>query len=458
MAQFTEQGAQDNSNIAYDYTLRFYPRFFTWIQAGLHSANTPDGNTSQATVNHLAGPVEMGPECKVVVAFNDDTIYTTTFLDLSTGPEILTLPTYPNIYSILQLDVFGNVFKTPLSISPPSDGGSYGLVGPGYTGSLPTGVTKVELPYDSSVFILRVDKYSPQGENQIEAARTFQANLLLQSLNAYDPTCQHVQCGKTFIAPVSNYAPSVKLMADEGLRFAPEAFLTTLQEAMASPSTTPLAEADHALIHAFNVRFYAAKQLVDRDSSPLSDLLRGAQAAHVALINRWQSHRGPTNWIHFNNVGHWGTNYLDRAALTEYIQFGNDRTAAYYADAFVDGGGVPLNGGQFAYTITFAQDQLPQAKRFWSMTAYTPEYIELVPNPLNKYVVASYTPGLVTAADGSITIYVQAAEPAITSRIANWLPVPPGPFSLMFRVYGPEGTARAGTYVPPKIHRVGLHA
>jgi hypothetical protein len=94
----------------------------------------------------------------------------------------------------------------------------------------------------------------------------------------------------------------------------------------------------------------------------------------------------------------------------------------------------------------------PEYERFWSMTAYTPETIELVPNLLDKYVVASYTSGLVTADDGSVTIYVQA-DPPKTASIANWLPVPKGPFNLLFRVYGPKGSALAGTYVPPRIHR-----
>jgi hypothetical protein len=58
----------------------------------------------------------------------------------------------------------------------------------------------------------------------------------------------------------------------------------------------------------------------------------------------------------------------------------------------------------------------------------------------------------VTAADGSITIYVQADQPE-ESLIPNWLPVPKGHFSLLFRVYGPLGSALAGTYIPPKIHR-----
>ena len=184
----------------------------------------------------------------------------------------------------------------------------------------------------------------------------------------------------------------------------------------------------------------------------MAEIIRGAQAAYAAIVNRWQSHRGPTNWIHFDNIGHWGTNYLDRAALTEYIQVGNDRKAAYYADAFVDASGLPLDGGSFAYTIKFAKKDLPEYERFWSMTAYTPEYVELVPNILNKYVVASYTKNLVTADDGSITIYVQA-EPPNEAIIPNWLPVPKGTFSLLFRVYGPKGTALEGTYVPPKIHR-----
>jgi hypothetical protein len=89
------------------------------------------------------------------------------------------------------------------------------------------------------------------------------------------------------------------------------------------------------------------------------------------------------------------------------------------------------------------------------MTAYTPEYIELVPNAADKYVVASYTPGLVTAEDGSVTIYVQAHQPK--KNTANWLPVPKGHFSLLLRVYGPLGSALAGTYVAPKIHRTLPH-
>ena len=90
--------------------------------------------------------------------------------------------------------------------------------------------------------------------------------------------------------------------------------------------------------------------------------------------------------------------------------------------------------------------------RFWSLTAYTPEAIELVPNPANKYAVASYTTGLQSNTDGSLSIYMAQQLPAGVP-MANWLPIPPGAFNIMLRVYGPEGTVKDNTYVPPGIQK-----
>ena len=79
---------------------------------------------------------------------------------------------------------------------------------------------------------------------------------------------------------------------------------------------------------------------------------------------------------------------------------------------FLDTNHQPLNGSLHSYTLKFAKGQQPQAKRFWSLTAYTPQGIELVPNQENKYVVASYTPGLFTdPQDGSVTILMSTSLP-----------------------------------------------
>ena len=100
--------------------------------------------------------------------------------------------------------------------------------------------------------------------------------------------------------------------------------------------------------------------------------------------------------------------------------------------------------------LTFPKALIPQASRFWSVTAYTPDSIELIGNPINQYAVASYTPGLVTNPDGSITITMAVTQPNGVPT-SNWLPVANGPFNIMLRVYGPEGSVAAKTYVPPAV-------
>ena len=44
------------------------------------------------------------------------------------------------------------------------------------------------------------------------------------------------------------------------------------------------------------------------------------------------------------------------------------------------------------HVLNFVADQLPEAKRFWSLTAYTPDSIELIRDPAREYAVARYTP------------------------------------------------------------------
>jgi hypothetical protein len=74
-----------------------------------------------------------------------------------------------------------------------------------------------------------------------------------------------------------------------------------------------------------------------------------------------------------------------------------------------------------------------------------------VENAANKYVVASYTPGLVKNLDGSITLTLRTIGDTETTVDPNVLPIPANRFSVMLRVYGPEGSAKKGTYIPPVV-------
>ena len=257
--------------------------------------------------------------------------------------------------------------------------------------------------------------------------------------------------GAARIAPISYFSESAKVRADQAIQQTPTAFLRTLQSAVHNPSTTPLSTSDLRLSQAFGGAFHTAQQAAQHGNpGPLASIDAAARSAHASIVADWHTHVGATNWVHFSNIGNWGTAYLDRAAANEFIQYGNTESTAGYWQAFQDAAGHPLNGAEHDYRLTFAPSQIPQAERFWSLTAYLPSTIELVPNPADKYLVASYTPGLQKNPDGSITIYMQPAPPA-NAPTANWLPVPRGPFSVILRAYGPTGNTASPTYRPPSI-------
>jgi hypothetical protein len=421
-------------SVAENYTIRYYPRFMTYFQQSLSG------------VNRIAGPNRVGPLYGFVVSINVDTIYASFYLDLSQGPQIFTIPKTGVTYSLLTLDVFGDVFPTNIKSQTP---GTYGLVPEGWKGKLPPGVTRITVPYPLTTWIIRADKYSSTNQNQTDQATAFRASLRLASLPAYE---QDPSAGATKVLPQAAFALRMKAIADDAVRFHTTHFFRVLQAALASPATAPLSKSDLQLSKEFNRLFAKANTAAQHGNpGPLSQMISGARAAHAMIIHRWLSHTDANHWTYFSNFANWHTAYLDRAAGNEYIQYGNNASAAGYYNAFTDGRGAPLNGSTAAYTLTFAKNQLPQANRFWSLTAYLPRGNTLVPNAARKYEVARFTPGLVTNPNGSITIYLQATPPAKALR-PNWLPVPRGRFDVLLRVYGPEGNTSPGAkYIPPKI-------
>ncbi len=362
---------------------------------------------------------------------------------------MLTVPKTNDHYSLLTLDMFGNVFQTNVTSA-----GTYALVPKGFAGTLPSGLTKVTVPYRFTAWIFRADRYAPDGTNMVRQARAFRRALRVTSLAKWES--DHT-AGRPRILPVALYGPQMKAIADQAIANQPTGFLRELQVAMHSPTTQPVTVSDRRLSLAFDRVFRAANRAARHGSyGMLSQIIAATRDAHAMIINRWQTHIGRTRWVHFDNIGAWGHAYLDRAALSEYIQFGNNAAAAEYYNAFTDRNGTPLDGSVAPVRITFPANNLPQASRFWSLTAYIPPGATLYPNRNNKFAVARYTPGLQTNRDGSITIYIQHKRPRFAPK-ANWLPVPNGPYSLLLRIYGPEGnTAPGAQYVPPEIRPFGL--
>jgi len=401
----------------------------------------------------MAAPDRISHIYHIVVAINDDTLYASSLLDLKDQPVIVTIPETTATYSILTLDPFGNIFESGINSETP---GTYALTGPEWTGMLPSDVTSIAMPLNFSALIFRADKFSAMGEDQTAEASLFRESLMLATLSDYlnDPTA-----GATTIFPEIFFGLPFKTVADDLVAYVPIDFLKQLQQAVGSPNTPLLSPYEDLLSEKFDSLFgngeFSGRTGVNQ--AERFKFAEGARTAHALIVNQYLRHTGPTNWINFTNIGAWGDRVIERASITEYIQYGNGHSTAAYYHAFKDGRGAPLDASRRhskGYVLTFPEDQIPEAKRFWSVTAYTPNAIELVINPDHKYVVASYTPGLEYNPDGSISIYMSPDSPPDVPA-ANWLPVPSTkPFNIMLRVYGPEGSVADATYVPPSIERL----
>ncbi len=411
--------------ITTQYVEHFYPLWFTYLQWSL------------PTCNHLFGPSQIGPINHVVAAPDNDTIYANAVVNVQTEPVIVTIPPASANYSILALDAYGDIFESGIPAATP---GKFAFTSADWSGKLPSGVTALPVPVNFFGFIVRIDNYSAAGMNQMSEAAAFRASLRLASLSEYlaDPAS-----GATRVIPTADFATSIKGIADTLIVSNPALFLTILQRAVMSATTPKLSPSEQVLSEKFNYLFDS------QNSNPF--ISAGAQLAHSAIIADYLGHVLPhTTWINFANIGNWGNTFLDRSAITEYIQYGSGADTAAYYQTFVDNKGAALDGKKHTYVLTFPQNGQPAASRFWSLTAYLPQSITLVPNRANTYLVARYTPGLVTEADGSVSIYM-AAELPPGVPLANWLPVPSGPFNVMLRDYGPMETVTDGTYVPPPV-------
>jgi hypothetical protein len=111
--------------------------------------------TNYATVQGNRGP--MGQIIKLrtypavddhaVTAPNADTLYTTAFIDVSKEPWVFSIPDMGDRYYLMpMLDGWTDVFQVPGKRTTGGKAQKYAITGPGWSGTLPTGVTEYKSP------------------------------------------------------------------------------------------------------------------------------------------------------------------------------------------------------------------------------------------------------------------------------------------------------------------------
>ena len=417
------------------------------------SVSKPD-HSGDAPVNQFSHADALAkPENRDVVAPNHDTLYSIAWLDLKRQPQILHAPKMKRFYVFELVSPWTENFRNIGTITGQQDGGDFAIVGPGFHGKLPRGVTKVKSPYDR---VWMIGRTYIKDEADTKRVNKIQSKYGLQPLKTYgrkykppvikpvDTTVDHPPIAGLGPGqdPLAFYSSLGRLMR----KFPPPAADAPLLDELAAIGVGP------GLDPATDTALSAETLQGMRDA-----VTQGPANIQAQIAKHYVDEFGLHNGYLMANIGNYGTDYALRA-MTDKIGVGALKPKiAIYAFTQTASDLTPLVGGS-RYVLHLPADQLPiPAKQFWSVTMYDSE-VFLVPNPLDRYLINNRS-DLHVNQDGSLDIYVQSEQPTNPQQAQNWLPSPPtgGGFRLIWRFYEP-GEARAGMldgtgWQPPKVER-----
>jgi hypothetical protein len=439
--------AEEALEIAVDAYVYAYPLVLMDVTRAV-STNTVrvDGARLRAPVNQFAH-ARAFPDATFtdVVRANADTLYSTLWFDVSKEPLIITVLDSGGRYYLLPLlDLWTDVFASPGKRTTGTGAQRFAIVGPQWSGTLPTGIDTIRAPTSLGWLIGRTQTNGPP---DYAAVHAFQSGLRATPLSAF---------GRPYAPPPGRTSS------------------TTV-------GTPPVEQVDAMSAAAFFGRFAALTGANPPHSNdyPLLQRVRrlgvvpGGPFVHDRLsrtavtaldraipIARQKIHeyagrsaRRVNGWsMGGNPIGTYGTDYLKRALIARMGLGANTVEDAIYPAALGLADGTPFDSGA-RYELRFASNELPPARAFWSLAMYNDRQF-FAPNPIGRYAIGDRDP-LQFGADGSLTLHIQRVSPG-TERESNWLPAPPsGAFTMNLRIYWPEARALDGRWAPPPVKRIG---
>ena len=384
---------------------------------------------------------------RVVIRPNNDTLYSTAWLDLSKGPVRLDVPVIRDRYWIMPLmDAWTNVFATVGSRTHAAmvskEATSWWIVTSAQRDQVPAGAQLIESPTDMVWIIGRIEL---RGAGDLATVRAVQDGFTLSpALPAENLPANAVR----------ELPPRIvsQLPATE--------FFERLAQLMARQK--PLPQDDLALAVLRGLGVTAGKPFPARSEPAsaawLAAVEEGKKNAFDKLANAGFTRRAPeavgaSNGWNMNNspdIGRFGSNYALRAGIAMAGLGALPLADAWYPSTELDGNLQPLHGAR-KYQLHFDAKQLPPAQAFWSLTLYDQSGY-FVDNPLNRYALTDRD-ALRFNDDGSLDLYIGGIAPADSKWQANWLPAPDAAFNLSLRIYDPTAPAIAGKWLPPPITR-----
>jgi len=440
-----QAGPVEAVKIAVDAYIFGYP-LVTFDMVREQQTNVAKADSERAPVNQMilmrSYPAVDNHCC---AAPNADTLYTEAWLDVSKEPQIVSIPDMGDRYYIMPfLDGWSEVFAVS---SQPLNGGAaqtYAVTGPGWSGTLPEGVTELKSPTGMVWMLGRI--YSDGTAADYDAVHAIQDQIKLYPLSAW---------GKEWTPPAGQLDPSIDMTTSVRKQvnaLDAEAYFDRLAKLMV---TNPPTAADAPMVAQMARIGLAPGKDFDPDELGFIDREILRTVPKLALLEMGvHLKRQPTTdgWLYFTEgVGNWGTDYLTRGMANLLGPGWNRPEDAVYPLSQKDGADDAYDGAKHDYVVRFDKGALPPARAFWSLTMYDSDLF-FVPNAINRYELSQRNT-FVTGEDGSIELHLQAENPG-KDKESNWLPAPKGKFNLVLRLYDPAKTPPSildGSWTPPAV-------
>lgn len=381
------------------------------------------------------------PDQRWVACPNQDVVYGAAIAALDETPVVIQVPDFGDrfwVYQVVDLrtDSFAQLGKM-YGTKP----GFYLLVGPNWKGDLPKGITKVFRSKTGTAFIVpRV--FQDDTPEDKKAVQLIINKIDVYALDKFDGKEKNQDWSKL----TSLASPTKDDGTGETKWVFPDKFFDELPIVLKDAPALPGEESRYAQI-------LAVLEAAKKDPALKKAIIEEAHKADKELIDPLLQFRNwgiplANNWTTANNCAAFGTDYFIRTAIAKSNILVNTSKETKYFYQDLDADAARLNGAK-QYTVTFAKDKMPPVNGFWSLTLYD-EHHFFSPNVLKRYSVGTKNKDLKYNSDGSLTIYVQNAEP-VGDKKANWLPCPKGIFCLYFRCYGPQEVIIKNEWTPPAV-------
>ena len=433
--------------IAVDAYIYGYP-LVTFDMARRQQTNVamPDGeHAPMGQMIKMRGYPAVDNHC--CAAPNADTLYTIAWLDVGDEPWVFSIPDMGDRYFMMpMLDGFSEVFHVASTTTTGSGAQKYAITGPGWSGTLPEGVTRVDSP-TAMVWILgRI--YCTGTREDYAAVHALQDQYSVVPLRAY---------GKPYTPPPGTVDGGFDMKTGVRAQVNALGVYTYLDYLATLLVTNPPKAQDAAIVSRLaQIGIVPGKSF---DGSALGALDRKAieavpKLALAKMALHLKQQKRTNGWLYFTaGVGNWGTDYLLRGMGNLIGPGWNRPQDAVYPLSQEDAGGADYDGAKHSYVMRFDKGMLPPVAAFWSLTLYDKDFF-FAPNAIDRYAL-SQRDKLVTSADGSVDLYIQAESPG-ADKEANWLPAPRGKFQLVLRMYGPTQSPPSivdGSWTPPTVRK-----